>query len=242
MTKHFLSVGGRAAVIAIFCHVLIVAAHAQDDDAISGRASLGYLATSGNTDSTNINARLRVSFEPNVWSHEWDLSAVGATRDRETTTESYTGLYVARRSWGRSYMFGALDWSKNRFAAYLRQRSESLGYGRRVIESDSHELNLEGGLGARFARSADGTTRDEGIVRAALDYEWTLNSTTSFAQDLTIESGSSNTRTESVSALRARLIGDIALVVSYRIRRDSEVPPGTVRSDRFTSISLEYAF
>ncbi len=241
MIFRLISAGGRAAAIAIACLALTVAAHAQDDP-LSGRASLGYLATSGNTDSTNTNARLRLRFEPNVWSHEWDLSAVGATRERETTAESYTGLYVARRSWGRSYMFGALDWNKNRFAAYLRQRSESVGYGRRVIEGDNHELNLEGGLGARFARRADGTTREEGIVRAALDYEWTLNSTTSFSQDLTIESGSSNTRTESISALRARLFGDIALVVSYRVRHDSSVPEGTVRSDRFTSISLEYAF
>jgi putative salt-induced outer membrane protein len=242
MNYRLMSAGGRAAAIATACLALMVVAHAQDDDSLSGRASLGYLATSGNTESTNTNARLRLRFEPNVWSHEWDLSAVGATRDRETTTESYTGLYVARRSWGRSYMFGALDWNKNRFAAYLRQRSESVGYGRRVIEGDSHELNIEGGLGARFARSADGTTSDEGIVRAALDYEWTLNSTTSFSQDLTIESGESNTRTESVSALRARLIGGIALVVSYRVRHDSDVPVGRVRSDRFTSISLEYAF
>ncbi len=243
MLKRSVALSGRLAGFVLAGQFLATAASAQgDEDTVSGRATLGFLSTTGNTESTNTNARLRLRYVPNEWSHEWDLSAVGATREEETTTEAYTGRYVARRAWGRSFMFAALDWNKNRFAAYQRQRSESLGYGHTVVDTDNHEFNVEAGLGRRFARRIDGATTEEAIARATLDYEWTLNSTTSFAQELVVESGSSNTRTESVSALRARLFTDIALVVSYRLRRDSDVPPGSVRTDIFSSVSLEYAF
>jgi putative salt-induced outer membrane protein len=221
------------------------AALAQQDeerDPLSGRATLGFLATSGNTESTNANARLRLAFVPNAWSHEWDLSAIGATRDKETTAEAYNGLYVARRSFGQNYIFTALDWNKNRFSAYPRQRSETVGYGRQLLDGETQKLSMEAGLGARYAKRIDGPSQEEGIARGSLDYEWTMNSTTSFTQDVIVESGSSNTSVETVSALRARLIGDVALVVSFRLRRNSTVPVESVKTDTFSSISLEYAF
>jgi putative salt-induced outer membrane protein len=80
------------------------------------------------------------------------------------------------------------------------------------------------------------------FVRAALDYVWTINDTTTFSQDLTIESGAANSSLTSVAALRARLFGNVALVLSLRVKHNSEVLPGTEQTDRFTALSLEYAF
>ena len=69
-----------------------------------------------------------------------------------------------------------------------------------------------------------------------------MTEATGFKQDFVVESGSSNASFESVSALRARLIGSIGLVLSYRVKSNSDVPPGVVATGRFTSIALEYAF
>jgi putative salt-induced outer membrane protein len=79
-------------------------------------------------------------------------------------------------------------------------------------------------------------------LRAALDYELKFTETTGFKQSLVIESGSSNTSTEAISALRAQLVGKIGLVISFRIKTNTQVPPGVVATDRFTSIALAYAF
>ncbi len=57
-----------------------------------------------------------------------------------------------------------------------------------------------------------------------------------------IESGSSNTSAEAISALRANLMGKVGLVISLRIKTNSNVPPGMVATDRFISIALAYAF
>jgi putative salt-induced outer membrane protein YdiY len=45
-----------------------------------------------------------------------------------------------------------------------------------------------------------------------------------------------------VSALRARLFGNIALVLSYRLKHNSAVPDDAEPLDSFSSVALEYAF
>ena len=59
---------------------------------------------------------------------------------------------------------------------------------------------------------------------------------------MVVESGSNNTYTESVSAVKANLVGDFALVLSYTIKQNSDVPAGSEKTDRLTAISIEYAF
>ena len=86
------------------------------------------------------------------------------------------------------------------------------------------------------------TDESDTIYTGRLTYAWKLSDTASFGQSLLVESGDSNTFTESVTDLRARLIGGLALVASYTVRRNSDVLPGTEKTDTRTAISLEYAF
>jgi hypothetical protein len=45
-----------------------------------------------------------------------------------------------------------------------------------------------------------------------------------------------------VSAIKARLVGNLALVASYTLKRNSDVLPEIEETDTFTALSLEYAF
>ena len=212
---------------------------------LSGQVALGYLATSGNTDSTNANASFELVYALESWKHQFDLSAVSATSNKVKTAEAYSAKYEGRRAFGedqKAYLFTTLDWKEDRFSAYDRQMSETAGYGRRLVERGPHVLNAEIGAGSRQATLRDGTDQNEGIVRGAVDYELTFTEKTGFKQDLIIESGASNTSYESVSALKARLVGNIGLVLSYRVKHNTDVPVGVAATDRFTSISLEYSF
>ena len=79
-------------------------------------------------------------------------------------------------------------------------------------------------------------------MRGGLDYLLHISETSEFEQKLLTEIGSENTYTESVTALRAKVVGNLALVLSYTIKNNSDVPPGIEKTDTFTAISLEYAF
>jgi putative salt-induced outer membrane protein len=224
-----------------------ITAHAQQTaapDPISGKAALGYLATSGNTESTNANASFELSFDPaSPWRYDFRMGAVGASTNQQTTAEAYSFAHKAQRDFSETdYLFAAADWSKDRFSGYRKQLSETVGYGRRLLHSERQLLSLEAGIGAKQATLIDGQDQDEGIVRGALDYAYTLSETTQFTQRLLFEIGDKNTYSESVSKLSARLIGNISLVVSYTLKNNSDVPAGSENRDTFTAIALEYGF
>lgn len=211
----------------------------------SGNASLGYLATSGNTENQSFNGGFEVGYTSGKWFHRLGGKAVKNSQDKETTAEAYEMGWKSEYSFTEnSYLFGRVDWRKDRFSGYEQQISESLGYGRRLIDSEAHTLNAEIGVGARqqTLRDAASTEEDDVILRGAMDYTWRFSETGQFMQQLAVESGSSNTYFESVSEVKAALIGQLALVASYTIKSNSDVPVGTEKTDTFTALSLEYAW
>ncbi len=217
---------------------------AAPPDPFVGSAALGYLSTSGNTDATNLNTSLKIGWDlDGPWRHDFTALAIKATTDDVTTAEAYAAGYKGQRDFSEtSYIFFTGDWRQDEFSGYDRQVSETVGYGRRLIDNMRHLLAVEGGAGAKQSDLITGESLDEAIVRGALDYLLTLTENSSFNQKLLIEQGDDNRYTESTSALKTRIVGDLALVVSYVIKSNSDVPVGIEKTDRFTAISLEYGF
>lgn len=219
-------------------------APAAPTDPLVGSASLGYLATSGNTDSTNANGSFKVTWDlDGPWKHDWTALLISARTNGVTTAESYAAGYKAQRDFSEtSYLFFSGDWREDLFSGFDRQVSQAVGYGRHLIDSEKHMLALEGGAGARQSDVTTGEELDEAIVRGGLDYLFKISETSEFSQKLLIEQGEDNRYTQSTSALKTRVVGAIALVFSYVIKSNSDVPVGIEKTDRFTSLALEYAF
>jgi putative salt-induced outer membrane protein len=209
----------------------------------SGKFSLGFLSTSGNTDTTTYKTAFEVAYERNKWKHELRGGANGTEDSDVSTAESYQAAWKSDYNFTETdYLFGLINWNKDRFSGVTQQLSTTLGYGRRVLDTPSHILNLEIGGGYRDAELSDLTTEKGAIVRGGLDYTWLFSETSGFNQKLAIETGSDNTYIESISELRAKLVGDLAIVLSYTIRDNSDVPAGNVNTDKLTAVSVEYAF
>src|SRR5688572_16153349 len=104
-------------------------------DPLKGEVALGYLATSGNTESTNANAAFALLYTSGSWAHDFDARAVSASTVDVTTAEAYGAAYQGRRSIGdeTAYLFVSLDWQQDRFSAYEEQISEAVGYGRTLL-------------------------------------------------------------------------------------------------------------
>ncbi len=208
-----------------------------------GHVKFGYLATSGNTENSNLNSSFQLGYTAGKWAHTLDAFAVSASENDVTLAEAYElGWKTERNLTDVDYLFGRLNWRKDRFSGYPEQFSESAGYGRRLIDKAPHTLNAEIGLGARQAERIDGVDENDAILRAGLDYRWQFSETAEFTQDFVVEAGQNNTYLESISAITARLIGDLALVASYTIKNNSDVLPGTESTDTYSAVSLEYAF
>lgn len=217
---------------------------AAPNDPFVGNVALGYLATSGNTDSTNFNTTFDVKWDlDGPWRHDWKALAINARTDGVTTAEAQAAGYKAQRDFSEmSYVFFSGDWRQDRFSGYDRQVTEAIGYGNRLIDTDRQTLALEAGLGAKQSDLITGEELDEAIVRGGLDYVLRINDTSEFNQKLLLEQGEDNRYTESTTALKTRIVGNLAVVLSYVIKNNSDVPVGIEKTDRFTAVSLEYGF
>lgn len=229
-------------LVAIILSAPLLAAE-NEDSPWSGKVTLGYLATSGNTENSNLNSGVEIGRKAGDWMHLANAIAINATENELTTAEAYELGWKSEWNWTeRSFLFGRLHWRKDRFSGYDSQFSQTIGYGHRLIDNEKHKLNVEAGAGARQSDLADGTTEEETIFRGGLDYKWLLSETAEFRQKFTVEAGSENTYGESVTAISAKLVGDLALVASYTIKHNTDVPALTEKTDTYTALSLEYGF
>ena len=215
----------------------------EDPGPWSGSISFGYLATSGNTENSNLNGSFEVGYATGNWAHLLDAYAIKASKDSVNTAEAYGAGW--KTEWNMSetsFLFGKLSYRNDRFSGFPTQFSQTVGYGRRFIDTARHILNAEAGAGARQSERADGVDENNVILDAALHYQWSFSETANFTQDVGIEYGENNTYLESASAVTAQIIGRLALVASYTIKNNSDVPAGSEKTDTFSAITLKYAF
>ncbi len=216
---------------------------AQDEEGFSGRVALGYLATSGNSESESLNSNFDLWWNYDPWAHSLAGRAINASTSGITTAEAYGIEWQSRYAINdNDYVFGLIALDDDGFSAYDRHERASLGYGRRFVDRDKHVLSVEAGLGARQADLRDRTPQDDSILRLAADYRWSIGETSEFTQSLVIDGGSENIYREAESSLSASIRENLSLVVSYTIQNNTEVLPGFRNTDTFTSISLEYTF
>lgn len=228
---------------ALVAPALVVAQQAEPESPWSGKATLGYLATSGNTENSTLNTGVELGYTKGKWAHLVTASAVNASEDSDTTAEAYDlGWKSERNITDKDFLFGRLDWRKDVFGGFDTQFSQTVGYGRRLIDADKHTLNAEIGAGARQSETQLGVEENETVFRGGLYYKWLVSETSEFRQDLTAEGGSDNTYVESVTALSAKLFGDVALVASYTIKHNTDVASTLEETDTYTALSLEYSF
>ncbi len=215
----------------------------EGDDPLSGTVSFGYLATTGNTETTSLDTQASAAYVVGRWEHSASGQAFTSSENNVTNAEYYTARWRSR--WDltdKDFFFGRLNWRKDRFGAFDTQFSQTLGYGRRILENERHTLNAEIGAGARQSTDQLDIDTDETILFAGLDYAFAISENSTFTQEFTIESGDVNTFFESKSAISAQLIGALSLVASYTIRSNTDVPVDTEKTDTQTGVSLEYRF
>ena len=219
-------------------------ATAKDYPQLSGDASLGWISTSGNTDSSSANGEFKAELDYAVWRHQLDISGYRTAEDGMTTGERYAGSVQSDYKFSaRSYLFVNANYARDHFGPYDRRAAITGGLGRRFIDTDTLTLALEAGAGQRMLEPAGTNERNrEAIGRFHGNLKWAFSSSARFIQDVQVETGSSNTYTDSTSSLKSALVGALSLRISYEVQHNSDVPDGVRNTDTTTTVALDYGF
>jgi putative salt-induced outer membrane protein len=139
----------------------------------SGSGEAGLAIASGNTKSENVNAKLDVKFNDDLWKDDFyllaqrnksnvttsiiDGSTNPPTQVNQTIYETTANRYEAGASAGykvndRSYVVGALRYEHDEFSPYDYQYIVSLGYGFQALKNAQDELSFEVGAGYKVVQ------------------------------------------------------------------------------------------
>ena len=209
----------------------------------TGSGELGYVATSGNTDTRNLAAKIGLINDREKWRHSLGLEALNSENEGDTTAERYfAGWQSDYKLSEQDYLFGRLSYEDDKFSGYEYRTTENIGYGRRVLNRENMTLDLEIGPGARQSKLETGGTENEFILRIAGRYGWQISDTAKFTQELSADIGEDATISKSVTALQADVMNNLAMKVSFTAKNTSDVPDGIDKTDTETALTLVYGF
>jgi len=209
-----------------------------------GEGALGYTATSGNTESDSLNAKLGISKEKARWKHSASIESLKTTTDSVTSADRLVFKEKSEYSLGeKAYVFGKLRYEDDKFSGYDYQSSIAFGAGARFIDTEVQVLDASAGIGYRKIKDAVTLlTEEEGILTADASYEYKISNSAAFSEQLSVESGDNNTYSESETALTTKINSSLASKISYLVKHNSEVPVGTEKTDKVLTVSLVYSF
>lgn len=222
---------------------LSVMADWEDAMGWRGSAELGAAVSTGNTDSNNINAKGRIQFQNEQWRNRVGLDVVQSSEDKSTTQERYLlQLQADRRLSADAYLFSAFRNDRDRFSGYDYQRSLSVGYGQRLINTERTSLEVEAGPGVRQNKKPNESSQSEAVVRGAAQFRHQISDTARLTEELVVISGSDNTEIDSTTSLRLAITDVLAARFAVNIKYNSQVPEGRSKTDTVTTMNLVYDF
>ncbi|MCG6887298.1 MAG: DUF481 domain-containing protein [Proteobacteria bacterium] len=209
-----------------------------------GNIELGYVKTSGNSDTTSGIMKLAITGVFTDWVHDFTSRGYQATDSGNTTASNLTAQwrsnYVLRRQ--IDYLFGLVRYDNDRFSGYNLRMTEVAGYGHKLIKQEDFSWVAEAGAGGQQTSQTDGQQVNEAIMRLGTWLDWKISKTSVFTYNLFTEIGSSNTYTESDAELSVKINESLAVVLGWLVKNNSDVQPGIENTDMTTTVTLKYAF
>jgi putative salt-induced outer membrane protein len=210
----------------------------------SGKGTFGGVLARGNTETETVNLNLDVENKRDRWTHKAGASMLRTVTDDITSADRWELRGESQYSLTeRSYLFGALRYEDDEFTDYNYQATATGGYGYRFIMTDT--TKLEGQIGAGYRQTElrlTGEQEDDIIARGAVNFEHKLTGTTLVYDRFLVESGSDNTFVQNALGLEVKINDSFALGLDYSVRHNTEVLPGTDKTDQVFTANLVYGF
>ncbi len=206
-------------------------------------ASLGYVGTTGNTESQTFETQVDYTLRSEEWVHAALFEGLYTQQDSVTNGERY---YLEGKSDYQigdvHYAYGKASYTDDRFSGFDYQAAVSGGYGHYFANRDEFLLEAFGGVGYRQNAVSGIGSEGETIITVGENLEWDFTDSTSVTQSISSEIGGDLSVTKFDIALVSTLVGELSTQIGFQARHISDVPPGRENTDTQTSVSLVYEF
>jgi putative salt-induced outer membrane protein len=216
-------------------------------------AELGAITTSGNTSGTSVTGKIDARHETANWSHEFVVSGffkedeyedADGNEQRSKSAERFAASAKASLKLlgegRRAFVLGSHV--NDRFGAYTRYSSISVGHGSRWLNAEDKTLDVEVGPGYFAGERATGEDENGVTVRGAAQFRWRVSPSAVFAQTVSVEKGTANTHSVAETSLSTKINSTMQMKAGFSARNDTSVPTGKKNTDTQTSLTMVYSF
>ena len=228
----------------------------------SGSGEAGLALTSGNTKSQNLNVKLAFKKEDVQWKHNFFINGLRSKGEANGEYDLTANRYDLGASSGykfdeRSYLVSAARYENDDFSTYEYQWVVSVGYGYTFVKNAQTEFSAEVGPGYRrldqrpyavtsgeppVATIINPDAEGNIVGRGLISFKHKFNASTSFENITLIEAGSNNTFTQNDASLAVSMTDKLALKLGYQVRNNSDVNPGSKKTDQLVTTNLVFKF
>jgi putative salt-induced outer membrane protein len=220
----------------------------------SGKGQIGYVDSTGNVDASNADAQLDLAHTTGPWKDTLHLEGLYTKSNSVVSGERWAGLLQSNYQVTMPmFVFGAVHYTDDKFSGFDYQGSVAVGVGYNFLTSSTDKLSGQVGVGYRSLRPetlnkdaagnvyrVEGTTSDNAIATAEVDYEHDFNASTKLTDKLLTESGSDDTLLQNDLAVQVQMSRRLALSAGYSIHDNSSPPVGVKKLDTITTLNLVF--
>jgi len=216
-------------------------------------AELGAISTSGNTSGTSVTGKVDARHEMSNWSNEYIFSGYfkedeidngDGTRSRTRSAQRYSvsakAAYKLLQDGKRAFLLGSHV--SDKFGAYTRYSSLSVGYGTQMLRREDRTVDVEIGPGVFHGVTSEGGVESGLTVRGAAQLRWRVSPSAAFSQTVSVERGTSNMHSVAETSLSTKINGTMQMKAAFSARNDTNVPDEKKNTDTQTSLTLVYSF
>ncbi len=235
-----------------------------------GSGEFGFAMSRGNSHTENLNAKLNLKQENELWKNSFYLTGLRSKGDVtvidpdtgesitqfSTTANRYEGgASVGYKFNTRSYVVTAGRYEHDDFGANRWQGVLSVGYGYIALKNAHTELSFELGPGYKRYQPAYRTSnvggelvtikppvQHEVVGRGLVNWKWQFSANTKLEDSFLLEAGSKNKYYQNDLGLSVSMTKKLALKLGYQVRYNSNTPPGTKSTDQLYTTNLVYNF
>ena len=239
----------RSALVSLLALLLVVpvlGAEESPKSPWSGSLGLSFLSTTGNSDTRSFGAEFGLKRVPDPWGLELNVKFLGSSKnginDAEDTYVSLRGNRNLSEHWA---LYARGSGERNTFAGFDLRTILEAGATYKALTGPVHDLSFDGGLS--WTREEPVSLPSLSYTGAALGlaYEWKISPTSVFSEKVRYYadfSDGSNWRIASETALKAAISTRLAVKAEYLYRFTNQPPPGYLKTDTATTLSLVASF
>lgn len=207
----------------------------------------GFTMNTGNTESKNLNGGLLLDYTRGKWQSTTNLNGQFNTGSSGTNKEVFSATEQGEYSFTpRNFVYLKIDSTFDRFNPYDYVVTESLGLGRKIINTKKVVVTVQAGPGGRHTReTATKIVRNDVILDTNANLVWYITDKSTFKEALNADFGPPYNYYQADSTLTTQLIGDLGVQIAFTIQYYSRIPPlstRTFKTDTTTTIGLVYSF